>query len=239
MNIPKSHSPLPRFLLIAVAALAWPAMAWSQPPEKPVPVLQEPNHKVTLENAYLRLIDVHFPSGQTTLYHIHTVASVVVELSDSTIVSQEWGAAPTAARHVAPGETRYAPYDEMPLTHRVTNAGASVFHVLDIELLRSSVGVEPAQPPPSPEIKPEWEQKLARLYQLALAPGKQTDVKPGGCAHLLVGVAGTVQIAAETGGTKVNRALPAGEYQFFAPGSHIQINNRDQAEAKCVLLELK
>lgn len=228
-----------RLVALALAALAWPAAAHAQPPEKPVPVLAEPNHKVTLENAYLRLIDVHFPPGQTTLYHIHTVPSVVVELSDSTIVAQEWGAAPAAVRHVVPGEARYAPYDAQPLTHRVTNVGQSVFHVLDIELLRPPASVDIAPAAASPEMKLEWEQKLVRLYKFSLAAGKQAKVAPGGCAHLLIGVSGTVQSATGSSGASAPGELKPGAYLFFAPGSRIQIDNRGQEAAACVLLELK
>jgi len=77
-----------RSALLLLAALAWPLSVSAQygnaparkteKTEKPVPVLQEPNHHVTLENAYLRMIDVHFEPGKTTLYHVHTVPSVVV-----------------------------------------------------------------------------------------------------------------------------------------------------------------
>lgn len=233
-------SPL-RLAFLFFAMLAWPLNASAQygnaparkteKPAQPVPVLQEPNHHVTLENAYLRMIDVHFEPGKTTLYHIHTVPSVVVEMSDATIVAQELGAAPAAARDVKPGEARYAPYDEKPLTHRVTNTGKTIFHVLDIELLRPPASLDTAPAAASPDVKLEWEQKLVRLYKFALASGNQTDVKASGCAHLLIGVSGTVQTT--TG------ELKAGAYQFFAPGGSIQIDNRGQDAAACVLLELK
>src|ERR1019366_10030778 len=41
--------------------------------QSPVPVRDEPLHKVVLENSYLRLIDVRIPPGGQTLYHIHKI----------------------------------------------------------------------------------------------------------------------------------------------------------------------
>ena len=97
----------------------------------PVPVREEPWHRTVFENDHVRVLDVHVPPGGTTLYHVHVIPSAVVELSSSSIVSQEMGQPPPAPRKVIPGETRYAPYDEKPLTHRVTNQSPDVFHVLD------------------------------------------------------------------------------------------------------------
>ena len=219
-----------RIALLFAVALTSPALAQSS--EKPVPVREEPNHKVAFENDYIRMIDVHFPAGATTLYHIHTIPSVVIELSNATIVSQEWGAAPPAPRATKPGETRYAPYDEKPLTHRVTNRGPGIFRVLDVELLHATASADAAAPISSPELKLEWEQKLARLYHVALAAEKHLELKADGCAHLLVSVSGAVQ-------TAPNHELKAGEYLYFARSERISINNRDHEDATCVLLELR
>ena len=53
-----------------------------------VPVRNEPHHKVVLENEFVRLIDVHIPSHDTTLTHIHAAPSVIVFLSKTTIGTQ-------------------------------------------------------------------------------------------------------------------------------------------------------
>src|SRR5882724_12782167 len=102
-----SHRPMNshRFRLgsVIIATLAWPIWSFSQALEKPVPVVQEPNHVVAFENDFIRMIDVHFPAGKTTLFHVHTIPSVVVELSNATIVTQEFGSAPAAPRTTHPG----------------------------------------------------------------------------------------------------------------------------------------
>ena len=221
---------------LIVLACATPTLIHAQ--EKPVPVLQEPSHKNALENAYLRVLDVSFPPGATSLYHFHHIPSVVVDLADSAIVSQEWGAAPGAPRKVIPGQTRYAPYDEKPLSHRVTNPGKTVFRVLDIELLRSGAKLDTSPAVTPAGAKLEWEQKLARLYRCPLAAGQPTELPRSNCARLLITVVGTVQALADSGTTKTMRDLKAGEYLFFAPGTRVQIDNPGHA-AKCIVLELK
>ena len=74
-----------------------------------VPVRDEPHHKVVLENDYVRLIDVHIPSHDTTLTHIHASASVIVFLSTTTIGAQIVGDKPVIS-DVSPGQTSYAAY---------------------------------------------------------------------------------------------------------------------------------
>ena len=221
------------------ALLLLHALAFAQSPEKPVLVVNEPCHKVTLENAWLRMLDVRVPADATTLYHVHTIPSVVVRISNANIVSQDWGAPPSAPSISAPGESRYAPYDEKPLTHRVTNRGPGVFHVLDIELLRSPADAALAPPSAPPELKLEWEQKLVRFYRAALASGKEFAVPRNGCAHLVISVYGNVQATTDSATNKASRELKAGEYLFFAPQSRIQVDNRGQEPASCIVLELK
>ncbi len=221
------------------AAIAVTSAASAQVPEKPVPVREEPNHVVTFENDFIRMIDVHFPAGTTTLYHVHTIPSVVVELSHSTIVTQELGAAPAAPRATHPGETHYAPYDEKPLTHRVTNQGPGVFHVLDIELLRQPAVLDRALVAAPADSKLEWEQKFGRLFHLEFAPRGNREVIASPRAHLLICVEG--EVIADSGGANAHliQELKSGDYRYFPPGTGLRLNNPTMDAPKCVLLELK
>lgn len=220
-----------RLILFAPLAILASALAQS-----PVPVREEPRHKVAFENDYVRVIDVRFPPGDTSLYHIHTIPSVVVELATATICSQEFGKPPPEPRQVLPGETRYAPYDETPLTHRVTNRGTTLFRVLDIELLRPKPAApwNPAALPP--DVKLEWEQKLVRTYRARIAAGRPCALPADDSARLLIGIAGTADTTGRRDGQESHRTLAAGEYLFFPAHSGIQI---DSAAADCVLLELR
>ena len=100
----------------------------------PVPVEQEPHHHVVFENQYVRVLDVVVKPGETTLFHTHSLDNVAVHLSDALIKRQSPGQAwiDTSVKEGAAGFTAGTKH---PYTHRITNAGVTVFQVLDIEIL--------------------------------------------------------------------------------------------------------
>jgi hypothetical protein len=100
----------------------------------PVPVEQEPHHHVVFENQYIRVLEVVVDPGDMTLFHTHAIDNLAVQLSDGMIKRQSPGQAwiDSATKE---GSVNFFPGTKQPYTHRITNAGASVFHVLDIEIL--------------------------------------------------------------------------------------------------------
>lgn len=100
----------------------------------PVAVEQEPYHRVVFENQYVRVLDVVVNPGDTTLFHKHSLDNVAVQLNDANIKRQfpdeDWVATP--ARE---GSVGFVAGTRTPYTHRISNAGTTVFHVLDIEIL--------------------------------------------------------------------------------------------------------
>ncbi len=100
----------------------------------PVPVEGEPHHHVVFENQYVRVLDVVVKPGESTLFHTHSLDNVAVHLSDGLIKHQSPGQAwiDTPVKEGAAGFTAGTKH---PYTHRITNAGTAVFHVLDIEIL--------------------------------------------------------------------------------------------------------
>ena len=100
----------------------------------PVAVEQEPHHHVVFENQYVRVLDVVVKPGETTLFHKHSLDNVAVILSDADnknqSLGQDWQPAPAKE-----GSVGFRPGTSAPYTHRITNAGTTVFHVLDVEIL--------------------------------------------------------------------------------------------------------
>lgn len=214
------------------------AIVSSPAAEMPVPVRQEPHHKVALENNHVRVIDVKIPPGKTTLYHVHDVPSVIVYLTSSTVSTQTWGEASSAPRRVSPGESRYAAYDEKTLSHRVTNTGAELFRVLDIELVGSApkAGPFPLVTPSGMEMR--WEEKRVRSSQLRLASHGRCHIPASGCAHLLIVTSGTITNTPTRPGSAAGEQK-AQEFVFFPPQTGFQLLNPHQEPAEAVLLELK
>jgi hypothetical protein len=219
------RSILPLFLSLAASLHA---------ADTPVPVVKEPYHKPVFENEYVRMIDVQIPVGGTTQYHIHEIPSVIVYLTKSSNASQTWGQSGTTPRHTTPGDSRYAPYDKTPLTHRVTNTGTNLFRVYDIELLRNPNTVP--FPPAGTTTKPKWEETRVRSSNLALDAGAQMEIKASDCAHLLVGITGTPTAA---GAKTAGRALKPHAFVFFPPRTAVSLRNNGDEKSEVVLLELK
>jgi hypothetical protein len=196
-----------------------------------VPVREEPHHKVFLENEYVRLIDVHIAPHDTTLTHIHAAPSVIVFLTKSKIGTQIVGDSPVVS-NVMPAQTSYAAYDTKPITHRVWNRGDSMFHVMDIEMVKT----EPATD--SCAVLSEGatlriQQKLVRVYNIDFNSSTKFKVEKSTCAYLLINVSGN--ISAYSG--NVVSGIQPGKFVFFSPQKSFEINA--SKDAQCVLLQLK
>jgi hypothetical protein len=204
----------------------------------PVPVTKEPFHHAVFENDVVRIIDVQIPPGQTCQYHVHVIPSVVIYLTKSTNKSQTWGETDPAKfldRTLNPGESRYAPYDTQPLTHRVTNTGAGLFRVYDIELLHPKPATPPAFAPLPPPAAVQWEDKLARMSKLTLAPGAKYEVPADSHTHLVVTVSGTCVAASDSANAK---PLQPADYRFFGVKTPLRLANASAANSELLLLEL-
>jgi hypothetical protein len=196
-----------------------------------VPVREEPRHKPVLENDYIRLLDVHINPGDTTLYHIHAAPSVIVHITRSIIGSQVMGEAVMPPGEVLPAQTRFAAYDERPITHRVYNAGRDVFHVMDVELVKKDPSHDSCTALQQSNIETTINEKLVRVYKFDVSNQKTITLPAGSCAHLLICISGEIN----TTGKKIK----AGEYIFFDPVIEVAISNKQNDISTCVLLELK
>ena len=103
---------------------------------EPVPVEQEPHHKVVYQNQYVRMLDVQVNPGESTLYHSHSHDNVAVRLTDAQLQNQNFGTDWEAPSHMAKGAVSFAEGTAKPYTHRIKNTGTTLFHVIDIELMQ-------------------------------------------------------------------------------------------------------
>jgi hypothetical protein len=207
--------------------------------DKPVPVVDEPMHQTVLEHPLVRLIDVQIRPDATTLYHIHVVPSVIIYLTKSTNRSESWPSREILTRDVTPGQSRYAPYDEKPLTHRVTNTGTGLFRVFDIELLNRPATNLPLPTLTSPLVKLHWEENLARSSGIHLGARGKVEIPASRAATLIVPISGSVQVTTGDANAPAPRILNWGDWQFFPAQTRLAIQNSGAEPAEAVLLELK
>src|ERR1700737_4238085 len=104
-----------------------------------IPVSQEPRHHKVLENEWVRVLDVHIPPGDTSLFHKHSTPSVFMLLSSarsgSEVLQED-----TSAHAVMHGGIWFETFYKTPRIHRVWNSDTLEFHVMDVELVHPRHG---------------------------------------------------------------------------------------------------
>jgi quercetin dioxygenase-like cupin family protein len=112
----------------------WPASSAKGTAEDPVPVEQEPHHRVIFENQYVRVLDVVLKPGDTTLFHRHSIDNIPIILTGADNKTQfagkDWVPTPATAKSVG-----FIPGAAKPYVHRISNQGKTEYHVIDVEVL--------------------------------------------------------------------------------------------------------
>jgi quercetin dioxygenase-like cupin family protein len=151
--------------LIGLFLLAQTAVTGAQ-----VPLSKEPRHRVTFENAQLRILDFQLPAGDTTLDHRHEfdIATISVTSGSETrtqATGQPWG----AVRPARPaGDASAVEYAGKPGSHRIENRGQGAHHLFAVENLRTS-GWSPAPALSAPATTLTTDARAFRIYDVRLA----------------------------------------------------------------------
>lgn len=188
----------------ALVALSLATAAVSRA-EEPVPIEEEPLHRLRFENGHVRFFDVRLPPGYRSVVHIHHHDGVFVNIAPSETEAEDWGKAPVRRPGRTPGETYYIGYAARPKAHRVSNVGQSLYHVTDTEILRGCGGARPVSEPGRPAIV---DNAVVRATRLEIAPG-DTAVLDGPCGMLVSVGHGRVRLDAP-GGPALLTLEPAG-----------------------------
>ncbi len=101
---------------------------------EPVPVEKEPHHHFVFQNQYVRILNVLFPAGESSLFHTHSNDNVGIPISGDKTQSQPFGGEWTDVQDVKPGAAGFRKARGQAYTHRVRSAGKLPFHVIDVEV---------------------------------------------------------------------------------------------------------
>lgn len=101
---------------------------------EPVPVDKEPHHHFVFQNQYVRVLNVLFPVGETSLFHTHSNDNVAIPISGDKSQSQPAGGEWSDSQDVKPGAAGFRKARGQTYTHRVRSAGTLPFHVIDVEV---------------------------------------------------------------------------------------------------------
>ena len=192
-----------------------------------VPLNKEPRHRVTFENAQLRILDVNIPAGDTSLDHLHDRDIATVSMTSGTNTRLQtrgqWG----PVRALRPlGDTTVAEYAGKPDSHRIENVGKTPYRLFAVENLRAS-GWSTASPMAGRATKLTTESRAFRTYdvQLAAATGQTSHTHQ--VPTIVVLISGQVMSDGPDAQAKANAPAPVGLKQLDQPGQWLLIPGGD------------
>lgn len=202
--------------------------------EEPVPIDQEPQHKLKFQNAHVRFFDVTLPPGYRGVMHIHQYDGAFVNIEPSETEAEDWGKPPAVRPPRQPGEAYFIGYASKPKAHRVSNVGSGTYHVTDTEILTGcgSVGVS-GDALAGPVIA---ENNRVRMTRVELQPGARTTLH-GPCG-MLVAVSGGTLVASQPGSEARVTLAPAG-FQWREGTQPVVIENAGDTVFSAVDILLK
>ena len=175
--------------LLALVLAVLPLVAFA---EDPVPIEQEPRHRLKFENEYVRYFDVELEPGYESRYHWHRADGVFVNIASSPTIAQDFGKEAVRRGERAIGETYYIDYGVKPKAHRVSNPGTTPYHVVDTEILKSC---GPGTTGEGPNQSMLIDNEHAFVTRVILHPGEST-VLSGPCGVLVAVSGGSVTLDA-------------------------------------------
>jgi len=199
-----------------------------------VPVSKEPLHHNVFENAWVRVLDVRIPPGDTTQFHKHETPSVIIVLNEvktgSQVIQEEQ--ASTALR--GDSAISYESFATTPRIHRVWNEDSTEFHVMDIELLFNGRAAMRSPFINLPGCQLLIDAAPTRVYKLNMEGGKNLQINNK--RPLLI-----VGLNDNTGKVTVNNKSFSrkGDLVFIEPGQSIHVINHSRQSYSFAFLELK
>ena len=213
-SLPRPTRLLTTLLSVSAVLLGWSTATAQQeefPGERIVHLLDEPRHRPIRQEDDLYLLDVRLKPGDESFPHTHDQAILL------TYISLAGG--PQNGRVGV--NTDYA---TEALTHKVSNAGPGLFHIMALVHDGSGELQSGNDEPSGMAVEPEIENTWFRSYRYELAPGEstamQTHVNP---SFIVQGTEGIAHVSREDGITR-ELAHPS-DWAFRKAGSSYQITN--------------
>jgi hypothetical protein len=228
--------------LVALFLLATAAVAAAQ-----VPLSQEPRHRMTFENAQLRILNVNLPPGDTTLDHRHDFDIVTVSMNAGTDTREQPTGQPWAVRPPRPlGDATVASYTGKPQSHRVENVGKSPYQLFALENLRTSGwSATPAVSGRATTLTTE--SRAFRIYDVRLSLEATQTTHTHAVPTIVVLISGKVMSEGPDTHAKANAPAPVGLSQLDRTGQWILVPGGDThhvirlgtADARIVEIEVR
>jgi len=202
--------------------------------QQPIPVDQEPHHKVVLKNDYVEVMHVTLAVDERTLYHTHMHDRAAVELSNTSISQQKVGDPEDAPAATKPGDVSIGTARAGEYSHRVHNLGPEIFNVVDVEFLQ-----RPDQPSVATAGPVAGENPSARAYRWELAPGAKTPEHTHKRPYLIVAATPMQLKMTAPDGQSRAESVKAGDFHWVDAQVTHTLSNEGTTAGTIVELELK
>ena len=243
--------------VMAGAVRAQEAPRLPDPPgqDRVVPVYEEPRHRQIFKSGTTRILELIVLPGDTSLFHTHEDPIAYINLSASTMRTQElgkeWsqgggrggaragGAAPAvpaapAAPVPAVRVTSTTSYATTPATHRISNVGTGIVHALVV--VNQTKGTDATTPKDAGfEGTPELTNNWFRAYRFSL-PAGQSGTHTHKVPTFLVK---TSEGTAVTQGARLRALNDVGDWAFFDAGVAHEMRNTSTATVEFVEVEVR
>ncbi len=166
--------------------------------EDPVPIEEEPGHRLAFQNGHVRFFDVRLVPGYRSLMHVHHHDGIFVNIGSAATEAQDWGHDAVKRAGRTPGDSYFIGYATRPKAHRVSNVDTTTYHVTDTEILRDCGG----RPIPDDALAGPVivDNARVRVTRIELDPGASTKLH-GPCG-MLVAVTPGLALLATPGGAQ-------------------------------------
>ena len=202
--------------------------------QAPVPVDEEPHHKVLLKNEYVEVLRVTIPPGEKTLFHIHSHDNAGFDLVTSSTTDQLLGRPEQPVETSEAGDLYAKSQTEGPLVHRVRNVGKRAVEIFDVEFLKI-----PENPSPAAAAPVAAENRCARVYDWHLAPGTSSAMHAHDRPYLVVAVTPLKLKMTAPDGKSSTHEVVAGDFHWVDAKVTHSLANDGASEGQIVEFELK
>jgi hypothetical protein len=192
-----------------------------------VPLIEEPRHRVTFENAQIRIFDVNIPPGDTSLDHRHDRDIVTVSMTGGTETRIQNTGQPWTTRAPRPlGDATVAEYADKPGSHKVENTGKSAYQLFAVENLKAS-GWTTTPAATGLATKLTTEARSFRIYDVRLTQQTAQTSHTHAVPTVAVLIAGKVMSDGPDTHAKANAPAAVGLKQLDQPGQWVLIPQGD------------
>lgn len=226
-----------RLVLLMLTLLAITSKAASQ---TFVPVEQTSYHVPAFSNEYVTVLNVFIPPQRRSGYHLHSLDSLGVLISETERTGQLLGEAVEVTPPRPLGSVTFTSYSREDRIHEVHVTGDKPFHNIVVELLKPAAGEFTAG---SRDGVSGYTQVLdnerVRAWRLVLAPGESAPAITQSAPGIRIVVAGGELIERVPGQADRGMAPRSGEFFWQDAGVTRAVQNTGTTPLELVEVELK